>query len=93
MSKGLERSNEGTPNEVQSGLAVSVRPTSNFGLGFSACEGSACTEGLGVRRRVFDWALTDTEMAKLSGLKAPGGNPTLFSSTGCPGSFFATTKT
>ena len=74
---------------VQSGFAVSVRPTDDFGLGRSACEDEACAKGLRARRATFDWALSPKEMATLSSLSEPSGNPTLFSSTGCPDSFFA----
>lgn len=75
---------------LQSGVACSVRPTSDFGLGVSVCEpGVACTHGLRSRSRVFDWSLSSTEMSELDMMTSPDGNPTLFSSTGCPNSFFA----
>ncbi|KAL3923194.1 MAG: hypothetical protein SGPRY_004302 [Prymnesium sp.] len=75
---------------LQNGLACSVRPTSNFGLGTSACDPfDVCTAGLTKRSQVFDWSLSAAEMAELNALTSPGGNPTLFSSTGCPNSFFA----
>ena len=75
---------------LQTGAACSVRPTTNFGLGFSKCEeGTACAAGLDARAHAFDWSLSTAEMAQLSALTSPAGNPTLFSSTGCPDSFFA----
>ena len=78
---------------LQNGCAVSARPTSNFGLGTSACaEGEACKAGLRARSQAFDWALTAAEMRELDAMTSPGGNPTLFSSLGCPDSFFATFK-
>jgi len=74
---------------LQNGCAVSVRPTADFGLGRSECALDACEAGLRTRAQAFDWALTAAEMAELNGLRSPGGNPTLFSSLGCPDSFFA----
>tara|TARA_B110001452_G_scaffold212960_1_gene183640 strand:- start:577 stop:1563 length:987 start_codon:yes stop_codon:yes gene_type:complete len=76
---------------VQGGCAVSVRPTTDFKAGASACAAGteACSAGLRTRAKVFDWALTPAEMRTLDAMKSPTGNPTLFSSTGCPGSFFA----
>ena len=74
---------------LQHGVAVSVRPTLAFGLGKSACdgEGHACMQGLQRRAESFTWALSKKEMATLDALKSPDGNPTLFSSAGCPGAF------
>jgi len=75
---------------LQGGSAVSVRPTSDFGLGGSKCaEDGACEAGLRARAQAFDWSLTAEEMAQLDGLRSPAGNPTLFSSLGCPDSYFA----
>ena len=75
---------------VQNGCAVSVRPTLEFGLGTSACRDSAsCGAGLRARASVFEWQLSSSEMAALDEMTTPSGNPTLFSSTGCPDSFFA----
>ena len=77
---------------VQSGCAVSVRPTAVFGLGSSTCsaEGGTCRSGLEARSKVYEWQLSESEMAQLDGLTSPSGNPTLFSTTACPDSFFAT---
>jgi len=74
---------------LQSGAAVSVRPTAEFSLeGGSACaDGPHCAEGVRARADSFAWALSDAEMAALDALRSPGGNPTLFSSDGCPGAF------
>lgn len=76
---------------LQSGCAVSVRPTADFGLGKSTCtaEGNTCSAGLRTRARAFDWALTSAEMEELTAMTSPAGNPTLFSTTFCPDSFFA----
>uniref|UniRef100_A0A7S0J460 NADP-dependent oxidoreductase domain-containing protein n=1 Tax=Calcidiscus leptoporus TaxID=127549 RepID=A0A7S0J460_9EUKA len=75
---------------LQSGAACSVRPTTSFGLGFSVCDaGAACAAGLRARSAAFGWSLTAAEMRQLSQMTSPAGNPTLFSSTGCPNSFFA----
>ena len=78
---------------LQGGMAVSVRPTSDFGLGRSSCAADGtCLDGLRTRARAFDWALAPSEMAVLNALRSPDGNPTLFSSLGCPDSFFAAAK-
>jgi len=75
---------------LQNGCAVSVRPTTDFGLGRSTClAGAACRAGLQQRAKAFEWSLTAAEMAELDALRSPPGNPTLFSSTFCPDSFFA----
>lgn len=71
---------------LQSGCAVSVRPTSDFGLGGSACSSAAqCRAPLAARAATLGWSLMPREMAELDALRAPDGNPTLFSSEGCPG--------
>ena len=75
---------------LQSGVAASVRPSSPW-VGVRPCaEGAAeCAAGLRARAASFGWALTEAEMAALDALTLPFGklgNPTLFSSTGCPGS-------
>ncbi|KAG8465783.1 hypothetical protein KFE25_005353 [Diacronema lutheri] len=71
---------------LQSGCAVSVRPTADFSLGASACGSDAqCRPPLLVRARSYDWALSAAEMDDLDALREPDGNPTLFSSEGCPG--------
>ena len=76
---------------LQSGCAVSIRPTVGFGLGKSTCsDDGSCRAGLRARASAFDWSLTAAEMAELSALTSPAGNPTLFSTTACPDSFFAT---
>ncbi len=76
---------------IQGGAAVSVRPTTEFGLGLGVCSeengASKCATGLKKRAGVFDWSLTDKEMAELTAMSGPDDNPTLFSSAGCPGSF------
>jgi diketogulonate reductase-like aldo/keto reductase len=75
---------------LQTGAAVSVRPTTNFGLGMGVCaenDGGKCATGLEKRASSFEWSLTDKEMSKLNAMKEPDDNPTLFSSSGCPGAF------
>ncbi len=73
---------------LQSGAAVSVRPTTNFGLGSGVCTADgACEVGLKNRASTLNWSLTDEEMEKLDALTEPNDNPTLFSSSGCPGAF------
>jgi len=55
-------------------------------LGASACGSDAqCRPPLLVRARSYDWALSAAEMDDLDALREPDGNPTLFSSEGCPG--------
>lgn len=85
-----------TPEEValrwliQGGCAVSVRPTSNFDLGVSACpedDDGLCQSSIRARARTFSWSLTDDEMKELNDMTSPDDNPTLFSSSGCPGAF------
>lgn len=74
---------------IESGNAVSVRPTADFGLGKSFCgaAGGECEEGLRKRGELFDWNLTGEEVFKLTNIPAlkSDDNPTLFSSSGCPG--------
>lgn len=73
---------------IQGGNAVSVRPTTNFGLGTSVCsDNGQCATGLQKRAGVFKWSLSNAEMAELDALVGPDDNPTLFSSSGCPGAF------
>jgi diketogulonate reductase-like aldo/keto reductase len=73
---------------LQNGAAASVRPTTNFGLGTGICAGDGkCATGLEKRASVFGWSLTAKEMAKLDAMTSPDDNPTLFSSSGCPGAF------
>ena len=85
-----------TPEEValrwviQSGAAVSVRPTLDYGLGKSICSASSsneCESSIKLRSDVFDWSLTGEEMNKLTNILKSDDNPTLFSSAGCPDSF------
>lgn len=83
-----------SPEEValrwvtQGGAAVSVRPTTEFGLGTSKCaEGAKCENGIKARASSYGWSLTSKEMAELDALTSPDDNPTLFSSSGCPGAF------
>ena len=74
---------------IDTGAAVSVRPTTNFGLGKSACSAAnnECEEGIRKRAQIFDWDLTGEEVYKLTNIPAlkSDDNPTLFSSSGCPG--------
>uniref|UniRef100_A0A6T8L0Y4 NADP-dependent oxidoreductase domain-containing protein n=1 Tax=Proboscia inermis TaxID=420281 RepID=A0A6T8L0Y4_9STRA len=72
---------------LQSGVAVSVRPTTNFDLGISSCEGALCEVELEKRSQIFGWTLSKKEMKKISAMTSPDGNPTLFSSSGCPNAF------
>jgi len=74
---------------LQTGAAVSVRPTKDFGLGTSTCllENNRCDMGLQERAASFNWELTNNEMNELSALTTPYDNPTLFSSAGCPDAF------
>ncbi len=73
---------------IQGGAAVSVRPTTNFGLGSGICtDDGDCATGLKKRAGVFDWSLTEAEMKELDAFTEPDDNPTLFSSSGCPGAF------
>lgn len=79
---------------LQTGAAVSVRPTLSFGLGQSSCpaaeeeeEEACCYHGLQARASSYDWALTEQEIAQLDAMTSPDDNPTLFSSAGCPGAF------
>lgn len=89
----IAKAHDATPEAVavrwvlQTGAAVSVRPTTEFGLGTSICLPQKCKEGIQARASVFNWELTDNEMAELSAMTSPNDNPTLFSSTGCPDSF------
>jgi len=88
---GKAHGNKG-PEEValrwvlQSGAACSVRPTTQFGLGTSVCS-EGCESGLKGRAGTLDWSLTVNEMKQLSAMTSPDDNPTLFSSSGCPGAF------
>lgn len=74
---------------LQTGAAVSVRPSLEFGLGTSVCalDSPRCDDGLRDRAACFDWELTRREMDELSALTSPYDNPTLFSSAGCPDAF------
>jgi len=74
---------------LQTGAAVSVRPTIDFGLGSSSCklEKNKCAEGLQERAASFNWKLSNEEMDELSAMTSPNDNPTLFSSSGCPDAF------
>jgi len=76
---------------LQTGAAVSVRPTSEFGLGTASCpaisSNDRCERGLRERASSFGWELTTEEMDALSALTSPYDNPTLFSSAGCPDAF------
>jgi len=74
---------------VQTGAAVSVRPTLKFGLGTGLCgaDSSECKEGIEGRASIYGWSLTGKEMAALDAMTSPDDNPTLFSSDGCPNAF------
>lgn len=72
---------------TQGGAAVSVRPTLDFGLGTSTCNGSKCDAGIQGRASNYGWSLSKREMDTLDSLTSPDDNPTLFSSSGCPGAF------
>ena len=74
---------------IQTGAAVSVRPTLKFGLGQGVCssENGECYDGLVARASSYDWSLTKQEMKLLNAMTSPDDNPTLFSSAGCPGAF------
>jgi len=74
---------------LQGGAAVSVRPTTNFGLGMSTCsdQNSKCEAVMKERASIFGWSLGGKEMEELDSLTSPDDNPTLFSSSGCPNSF------
>ena len=74
---------------LQSGAAASVRPTSDFGLGWGVCVNPQCAEGLRASGQNFGWKLASKEMREIDALASPNSNPTLFSSPGCSGSFFA----
>ena len=82
-----------SPEEValrwvtQSGAAVSVRPTTQFGLGTSQCNSGLCEDGIKARANSFSWSLTPKEIKQLNALTSPDDNPTLFSSSGCPNAF------
>ena len=92
--KKIAKAHKVTPEAValrwvlQSGAAASVRPTLEFALGKSVCPSSGeCADGLARRAASFEWQLFPAEMKQLSSLTSPDDNPTLFSSTGCPGAF------
>eukprot|EP00980_Cylindrotheca_fusiformis_P019455 scaffold6708_cov134-Cylindrotheca_fusiformis.AAC.25 len=91
--KQIGESHGKTPEEValrwvlQAGAACTVRPTTNFGLGGSSCADPYCAAGIAKRASIYSWSLTSTEMKKLDGMVSPDGNPTLFSSEGCPNAF------
>ena len=71
-------------------VAVSARPTATFGMGTSTCSDEAqCRGSLAARASAaYAWSLTKAEMKELDALTAPDGNPTLFSTSACPNSFF-----
>lgn len=78
---------------IDTGAAVSVRPTSDFGLGKSFCaagkpgEESVCEREIRKRAQIFDWNLMGDEVFKISNIASlkSEDNPTIFSSSGCPG--------
>jgi diketogulonate reductase-like aldo/keto reductase len=91
--KRIGNAHDKTPEEValrwvlQTGAAVSVRPTTTFGLGSSTCIDQSCREGIQKRASSFTWSLSNKEMKELDSLRSPDDNPTLFSSAGCPNAF------
>ena len=91
--KQISKAHKKSPEQValrwvlQTGAAVSVRPTTNFGLGFGVCEEGVCESGIQARASSFGWSLSAREMDQLDALTSPDDNPTLFSSAGCPGAF------
>lgn len=93
LLKKIGAAHKKSPEEValrwvtQSGAGVSVRPTTNFGLGTSVCDGSTCESGIQARASSFQWSLTAKEMKALDAVTSPDDNPTLFSSSGCPNAF------
>jgi diketogulonate reductase-like aldo/keto reductase len=72
---------------LQTGAAVSVRPSTNFGLGTAVCNDTSCQDGIQERAGSYSWSLTSKEMKELDALTSPDDNPTLFSSSGCPNAF------
>lgn len=83
---------------LQSGVAVSVRPSTDFELGRTYCTEfcvtlehpirlERCDLGVSKRAQLFEWSLTKEEMAELDALNSPDAKPTLVSSAGCPGAF------
>lgn len=78
---------------LQNGAAASVRPTADFlflpGKLGGMCQDPECLEGLQASSQAFAWELSLEEMTQLNALQTPYSNPTLFSSPGCPGSYFA----
>jgi len=93
LVKKIGAAHKKSPEEValrwvtQGGAAVSVRPTTDFGLGTSSCNGSKCESGIQARASSYQWSLTDKEMTALDAVTSPDQNPTLFSSSGCPNAF------
>lgn len=67
---------------LRNGVAVSARPTAEFGLGASACRGDgSCAGGLADRAAAADLALSRDEMAALDALRFDRDEPALFSRT------------
>lgn len=92
----IAKRNNRTPEEIalrwvlQTGAAVSVRPTLEFGLGTSSCrddDNKSCEQGIIARANSLSWSLSNKDMEQLNALTSPDDNPTLFSSAGCPGAF------
>ena len=52
------------------------------------CALNLTDDGLRASAAAFGWALTEAEMGEIDALPSPRGYPTLFSSPGCPDSFF-----
>eukprot|EP00961_Rhodomonas_salina_P154068 2075437-Rhodomonas_salina.3 len=69
---------------LQSGVAVSVRASAEFGPEGSVCEeGPRCVSGVRMRAQLFDWGLEDVEMRELDAVSSPDSIPTPFASAGC----------
>jgi hypothetical protein len=77
---------------LQTGTAMWVRPTTDFGLGVSTCDGPKCEAGIKARASSCSWFLTTNDMANSNALTAPDDDPTLFSSSGCPEAFLIVPK-
>jgi len=73
---------------LQTGAAASVRPTIDFELGNASCQNPSCSNGLLASAQAFQWKLTPQEQQRIDAMTTPNSNPTLFSSPGCPNSYF-----
>ena len=50
---------------------------------------STCADGLRASADAVSWELSAAEMREIDAMPSPKGSPTLFSSPGCPDSYFA----